>query len=180
MTRPIQARTNEPHAAKWACDIGRLIQNFAAIELQTYWWLRTLGADEAATLKALEWPFKKRVDRVIELIGERVSDASLAEAFVSLWEEALQLAKLRNALAHNPLIFGWESPDETGPPDVIGIPDVAHLGSKPRVSQKITSASQLAKHINEAHRIASRLFEAIAELDSHLASGPHSESPRLL
>lgn len=121
-------------------------------------------------MKALDWTFKKRVDQILQLVSERVSDSLLGGKFSAVWSQSLELAKIRNALAHNPLVFGWLSTDESGPPDFIGIPDVAHLGSKPRVSQQITSGQQMAAHINEAHAIASRLFEMLGELDAHLGN----------
>ena len=62
MEHPIKAAINSPHTEQWALSIGKLVLNFAAIELHTYWWLGKLSGDKQLAVRALSCPFKKRVD----------------------------------------------------------------------------------------------------------------------
>jgi hypothetical protein len=68
-------------------------------------------------------------------------------------------------------VYGWPSGVESGPPEVIGIPDVAHLGSKPRVSEPIASLAEINKRINDALAVSRRLFDLLPLLDAQLANG---------
>ncbi len=136
MARPIKPALNSQHTDGWLKPIGKLVMNFAAIELHTFWWLGLLGKDVDLPKQALGWPFKARVDKLMGLI-DIVEDQRLREQCISCWKQTLEAAKFRNAVVHNPIVFGWTSKDESGEPDVIGIPDVSHLGDKPRLASAL-------------------------------------------
>ena len=175
MEHPIKAAINSPHTEQWALSIGKLVLNFAAIELHTYWWLGKLSGDKQLAVRALSCPFKKRVDHVIELLKASSLDNESKATCSALWSEALELAKIRNAIVHNPLVFGWPSGNESGPPEVIGIPDLAHLGPKPRISQALASQADLNIRIDQAASIARQLFGQLDSVASKfVAEGPRS------
>ena len=67
------------------------------------------------------------VTRIKELVDQRAFDEVWKASAARLWEKAARLAKTRNRLAHNPLLFSWADPAEVGPPDLIGIFDVGSL-----------------------------------------------------
>ena len=172
MEHPIKPAVNSPHTERWAAPLGKLVLNFAAIELHTYWWLAKLSGDRELAVKALNWPFKQRVDRIVELLKASVLDNGQKLTCSNLWSEALELAKIRNAIVHNPLVFGWPSGNESGSPEVIGIPDLAHLGPKPRISQPLASYAELNTRVDHAAAIARQLFDLFGFISSQIPTKP--------
>lgn len=48
------------------------------------------------------WQFQKRVELIIELIGESSADSDWKNRTIALWKEAIGIANIRNTIAHNP------------------------------------------------------------------------------
>ena len=153
----IKTTTNSVHTKPWLEPIGMLVVNFASIELQTYLWLGDLSADKQLPFTALKWPFKRRVKEVTSQLDRRVSNEQLKQRCNAAWVQALEIAKRRNAIVHNPIIFGWTSGKEDGPPDVIGVADVSRLTVTPRLSERLASIADVIDLANGTARLAQNL-----------------------
>jgi hypothetical protein len=154
----IRPAIDPPHTQPWLAPLGKLVLNFSAIELQSYLWLADFSPDGRIPDKDLYGPFKTRVDTITEHLADRVIEDKLKSECLVAWDEALAVAKQRNAILHNPIIYGWHTEDESGPPDVICIPDVAHLGSKPPVTKQLVTLPDLNELVNSTANLGGRLF----------------------
>jgi hypothetical protein len=66
--------------------------------------------------------FNDRVNKIIKLIKAIPLDFQFKNNILAAWKTAKDIAKVRNAIAHNPIVFVWSNRDEAGEPDIIGIP----------------------------------------------------------
>src|SRR5260221_1793336 len=84
--------------------IGGLLLNFGALEFLSYRWVEILSTDPIARDLAIDMLLGKRIELIKRLV-ERCAwpEDKKAEA-VSLWNDVVKLTKLRNKVAHNPLI----------------------------------------------------------------------------
>ena len=154
----IQPVVDPPHTQPWLAPLGKLVLNFSAIELQTYLWLGDLSPQGRVSDKDLYAPFKARVEQIKNgLVASAINGTARLECSVA-WDEALAVARQRNAILHNPIIYGWHTADESGPPEVICIPDVEHLGSKPPVTKQVVTLSDLNGLVNTTASLGERLF----------------------
>lgn len=165
----IKFRTDAEHVKPWVMPVGSLVLNFATIEMQTYWWLGLLlEAEDAAEI--LRWTFKRRVDKIIRLSETRLQYHPNRFAIVAAWTEALEIAKFRNAIVHNPIVFAWDS-EEVGEPDFIGIPDVSHLGSKPPTTKRMASKADINQRVDDTGRLARLLLQLLRDRKGMLLPG---------
>lgn len=142
--------------------------NFGVLELQTYWFLKLLTDSESEVTGTLEWSFKQRVDLIRKLADIKLVGTSLKSEFDTAWEDALRLAAFRNAIVHNPLVFGWHGVPEAGPPNVICVPDVGHLGAKPKITKPIASLDEINQAVNDIVRTATDIDRLLAECEAYL------------
>ena len=149
---------NSQHTEPWLEPIGKLVLNFSAIELQTYLWLSDLSPEERVPDEQLYARFKTRVKAITSCLSARTIDATLKTKCLDAWDNAVDVARRRNTILHNPLIYGWRTADESGPPDTMCIADVAHLGSKPPVTKQALTLVDLNKLVNSTSSLASLLF----------------------
>jgi hypothetical protein len=155
---PIQAATDPPHTQPWLAPLGKLVLNFSAIELQTYLWLADLSPKGRIQDKDLYARFKVRVEAIMNRLAGAAIASSLRSECLVAWGESLGIAQQRNAILHNPIVYGWRTVDEIGPPEVICIPDVGHLGSKPPVTKKVITLPDLNELVNCTATLGARLF----------------------
>lgn len=89
---------------KWATMVGRLLIAFAAMEGLTLQclkeWLKSPLYQHVMNMR-----FAQRIDLVIDLSREQDSPNDKIEVFVKNLKAAKELAKKRNAVAHNPLML---------------------------------------------------------------------------
>jgi hypothetical protein len=154
----IQPALDSPHTQPWLAPLGKLVLNFSAVELQSYLWLGDLSPQGEVPDKDLYARFKPRVDTITNRLADHLIDDTLKSECLDAWDDALGVAKQRNAILHNPLIYGWRTADESGPPEFICIPDVAHLGSKPPVTRQVITLPELNDLVNSTANLAARLF----------------------
>lgn len=154
----LKQAVDTPHVKEWLEPIGKLVLNFSAIEIQSYLWLGDALTEQHLFPAAVDWPFKRRVERILSVIDAQVTDPAVAEQCKAAWSTALEAAMFRNSILHNPIVFGWVSKSEEGPPDFIGVPDVGHLGAKPKSTQKIATLAEIKRRINESAATAGSLF----------------------
>jgi hypothetical protein len=154
---------NPAGSEPWVIAIGRFILNFGAVEAQTYFWLLQLRdvtelpeADTAAPFA----PRARAIKQLVALTGFAPQDIERAD---ELWDIAVEHARFRNRVAHNPIFFGWHSPDESGPPDFMTVVDLGH-GLRPdytgdasisltTLNAQVDAVAQLARGLYELYRL---------------------------
>jgi hypothetical protein len=165
MTPDLEARSiavgiapfaNSQQMEPWLAPLGRLVIDFGALELETYQWI-DLVSEGMKTDWALGRRFKERVDRILELLPESIRDLELASRARTVWKEALDSAKRRNQIFHSPLVFGYLTAEQNGPPDVIAVPDIRQLRNSS------LSAVQLAT-LNDVYSLVDRIAACVTEL----------------
>jgi len=139
----------------WAEKIGNVILNFSAIELESIQWTLQMQDAVGSVKKIANIPFAKRVKTLMDHVQHRSAGVRWRKASLRAWNEALQLAKIRNQIGHNPLIFGWHDPSESGEPDSIGIPGIR--GKKTRSGEVLLSQQTVTNAINEMTAVALEL-----------------------
>jgi len=95
-----------------------------------------------------------------------------------LWGDALNLAKVRNRVAHNPIVFAWNSPAEAGEPDFIGIPSLRNSGAASRDS--LLSKAAADKATNQMAALAQSLRDLRLEWSSARDNGRVPPQPEAL
>lgn len=148
---------NSPHTRPWIERVGKLIVNFSVIELESIHWFVQLAEREFEINSIAEMPFAYRVTQVMRHVHERKTNDRWRKRSLRSWNEALKLAHLRNQVAHNPIIFGWNQVPETGEPNVLGIPNIrARRASN---AKWLLSTDHADKSINSMAEIAKTLAE---------------------
>lgn len=66
--------------------------------------------------------FGTRAKRVLTDLS--IVTHTLRDQATDRWNEALEIAKFRNRIAHNAIMFGWSGTDETGAPDFLAVIDI--------------------------------------------------------
>jgi hypothetical protein len=107
---------------KLSLQIGMFLVNFGAIEMLSYEWLRKTLPNQKAFSMFIGQSFNDRVNKIIKLIKAIPLDFQFKNNILAAWKTAKDIAKVRNAIAHNPIVFVWSNRDEAGEPDIIGIP----------------------------------------------------------
>jgi hypothetical protein len=141
----------------WLAPIGKLVINFGALELETYFWIDVLseGTEINWALKQL---FKPRAKKILQLLPDKINDATLRSEVADAWKEALRIAKFRNSILHSPLVFGYSTADESGPPDIICMPDVRQLRES-APARRIAKLVDINAAVNQIVPCATRLEE---------------------
>ena len=150
---------DSPFSESWATRIGKLILNFASLELESYLWLVQMSEQPELIPKFIKQRFKPRANKIVKYAGDRsFSDQWKVDALRG-WRDAIELAELRNRIAHNPLVFAWADDVKKGEPDFIGAPDMHARDRQGEVKDPLMSKADIDAAMNR-----------IADLVSHLAS----------
>ena len=120
---------DSPHSKPWIERIGKIVLNFSALELETLLWLVQLSEQPDRMSSFTEMPFANRAKQVMQALDARSIGPKWRKASLRAWNDSLKLAKIRNHLAHNPLMFAWRGPAQVGEPDIIGIPNLRVRGT---------------------------------------------------
>lgn len=155
---------DSPHTDPWVKRIGKIILNFAAIELDCIHWLLQFSEDPGSLKYFVELPFAARVVELLRHVEHRSSGPKWRKQAVRAWNDALKLAIVRNQVAHNPIVFGWRTPSEEGEPDFIGIPNLR--GGAKASTDSLLSKASADKNINEMAALAQKLRELRIEWSS--------------
>lgn len=148
-----------PFIKPWATRIGKLIINFADLEFESYLWLIQMSEKPERIQEFTKLKYASRVKKITKFAEDLAFSEQWRVAALAGWSDSLELAKLRNRIAHNPLLFTWTNEDEKGEPDFIGVVDIKS-GKQPRGTEgPLLSKADIAKAINQ-----------IGSLVSHLAS----------
>ena len=147
----------------WPEMIGKFILNFGAIEWLSYMYLIELDPTRESFDKGLERLLIPRIKTLHSLLDRSTSlGTTTKQELRALWDEAKELAKWRNRIAHNPVIPRWKrgSDSDRSPPDMMGVPDVRQLQDGHGISDTLTIAA-MHTLIDVAHSLGERLFHAL-------------------
>ena len=158
---------NAPYLGLWAEKIGCFILNFGGIELLSYQHLALLEETHEDFVRNLDRLLSKRIGRLLELVdaSPRLTDDERANVR-DLWEYAQEFAKVRNRIAHNPVLPTWKpgsNPDKD-PPDLLGIPEFKQF--KEGSESDSVPIELMNKMIDESASLAQKLHESMARLRS--------------
>ncbi|MHC4191310.1 MAG: hypothetical protein ACYSUB_16790 [Planctomycetota bacterium] len=143
----------------WATRIGKLIINFADLEFESYLWLIQMSGQPERIQEFTKLNFASRVKKITEFAEALAFSERWRVDALAGWNDSLELANLRNRIAHNPLLFAWTNEAEKGEPDLIGVVDMKS-GIQPKGTEgPLLSKADIAEAINQ-----------IGSLVSHLAS----------
>ncbi len=132
--------------------IGMIIHHCGAIELLTNNAINALAKDPLLSTKIIKWPFARRIEVLRELLDDRTQ---LAKPDVkSLCDELLAIARLRNAVAHNPVADGLAN---LSAPFVMV---VRHAPQGAKVTEKI-ARTELEALVNRTNRALVRFAELV-------------------
>jgi hypothetical protein len=162
----VRYEINPGVADDWPELIGKLILNFAAIELATIRWIIHLTKDGSQIAALAKVRFRDRMSRVTAVLAAPGLDPTFVAAATETWREAQDLADTRNRVAHNPIVFGWYGPVQ-GPPDFLGLPDFKAPIQADQASEVLIDRVGLIAAADQAAQIAMRLD---TQLHAHLES----------
>jgi len=153
----IEIALDHPETDKMTMAVGKLIVNFGYIEYETYLWLACLkesldGLEDAGLFGARA----RCVLTDLSLITHTLRDQA-----VNRWNKALDIAKFRNRIAHNAIMFGWSGSDQVGAPDFLAVMDIktglSAKGNDPRVTLQeindfVNQAAVLGQELRDLRR----------------------------
>jgi hypothetical protein len=149
----IKYAVDSPHIRPWVNRIGKIVLNFSGLEFESVRWLQNLAERDDLHL-TYATPFASRAQEIMSQIETRASSARWRKEALHAWNEALQLAKVRNQIAHNPIVFAWANHLEVGEPDFIGIPATR---TRSKSKNGALSRARADQTINEMTALVGRL-----------------------
>ena len=100
---------------------------------------------------AVGMPLCQRIALVKKLATRRLDEQRKKEA-LELWERVQVLSELRNAVCHNPYMFGWTAGKEEGDPDVFFTAEIKKAIQGKR-SSAMPNLKKITAGIEESGRI---------------------------
>lgn len=150
---------NHPETEKMTMAVGKLIVNFGYIEYETYLWLACLK-DSLVGLEDTGL-FGNRAKRLLGDLSK--INHSLRDQAIERWNKALDIAKFRNRIAHNPIVFGWSGSDQVGAPDFLAVMDtktgLSATSDDPRVTLR-----EINDFVNRAASVGQELRELRSQI----------------
>lgn len=155
----IEIALNHPQTEKITMAIGKLIVNFGYIEYETYLWLACLkdglaGLEDAGL-------FGTRAKRVLTDLSSVTH--TLRDQATDRWNKALDIAKFRNRIAHNAIMFGWSGLDQTGAPDILAVIDIK-TGLSPAGDDPRVTLQEINDFVNQAAALGQELRELRSQI----------------
>lgn len=151
---------NHPSSIVWAESIGKLLLNFGALELLTYLWIAYLSnRDDVVLDLASEMQLNRRINLILELLRRSKVDEVRRDQIAIKWKNVQPFLELRNAVAHNPVMFGWKDKLTDTEPDFIGIPNL-----KKRSLDLAVDRGKLKESIDAVAKLAQELRVYLDEL----------------
>ena len=151
----IKYAIDSPVTRHWAERVGQLIINFSSLEFETYMWLVQMSEQPERIPDFAKQKFAQRVTLINRYIEDHGYTAKWKTESLVAWTEALELAKLRNRIAHNPLTFAWTNKAERGEPDYIGVTEMQ--GLDPPKDGPLLSKASIERSINQIIVLIKRL-----------------------
>jgi len=161
----------ERKRTEWYSPLGEFMVLFSNLEFACNEWI-TLLCDSNAISNHIKgiWSFKKRVEIIIELIGEYQISESKKELWVSLWNTVSSKIPLRNTIAHNPPFdnFGLELDSNLVAKTTVRSVEIHQLSKPLGVPGSGVTLKKLKKCNSELRKILIMLdVESSSEMSRH-------------
>ena len=114
----------------------------------------------------------KRIDLIRKLVERSSLSKNLNKQVREVWAEVESLAKLRNDIAHSPIVFGWHGPEEDRPPDFIGSFNAKKLKSKKPRTAPLVDLKKLNFGIDNVAKVAQQLHDLLDKVIAELNPNP--------
>jgi hypothetical protein len=157
---------NPRHTDPWVTAIGKFMVNFGGVEWTTFLWIDRLSDDVVLKELTIEMPLSRRIDVVKKLLERRDLPKKFLQDSKSAWGRAEKLAKLRNDLAHNPVVFGWHGSEEQRAPDFIGSLNFRKAKAGVPRATPILELAALNRGVDEAAAVAQKLHTILESLQA--------------
>jgi hypothetical protein len=155
---------NPKHTEPWVAAIGKFMVNFGGVESATLLWIDHLSDDLILKELAIEMPLARRIELIRKLLERRNLPKKLLNESKSAWGKAEKLSRIRNEIAHNPVIFGWHGEEAQRPPDFIGSLNFRRLKpGAPRVSP-LLEFTALNRSVDEVAHLAGKLHSILQDV----------------
>lgn len=156
--KKVQYKVNSPNADAWAMNIGKLMINYSALELELSRWIVHL-TERVISDKALQTEmgrtFKEKHKELVKLSHLRSPSEEWRNLALTALQRTKSLAAIRNQVAHSPLLLGWYDTGEKGTPHYMGIPPTPRQ-RKDGVDQHL-SFDELASAVNDTASVTQDL-----------------------
>ena len=153
----IKHAIDPPFLKHWATRIGQLILNFTVLEFESYFWLVQMSEQPDRIPEFTRLTYASRVKEIKRLVRRLAHSSEWENEALAKWNESLDIAKLRNRITHNPLLFSWTSGIEKGEPDLIGIADMKSRRPVESSDGPLLPKAVITESINKAVNIATGL-----------------------
>jgi hypothetical protein len=148
-------KINHPGGDPWITAVGKLVVNFGALELQTYFWLAQLHQQFPLPERDMRAFFKPRVDRIRALATADPACHQVLAEIGDNWDAAIDLASFRNRIVHSPLVFVWSGEDRGQAPDRVAVADFK-AGGNPAI-EPLVSLADLNAAVDKIPAVALKL-----------------------
>ncbi|MFI5295261.1 MAG: hypothetical protein ACHQ0Y_09585 [Thermodesulfovibrionales bacterium] len=91
-------------------------------------------------------------------------DFQLKKNILAAWNTAKDISQVRNAIAHNPIVFIWSNRDGAGEPDIIGMPVFRSLSGDQFQIAPVIDVNNLHTIIDDLVDLAKKLHDLLLEI----------------
>jgi hypothetical protein len=104
----------EKSKERFAKKIGGFLLNFSAVEFVSFNWAYLLTGKIECRDMAINMRLADRIRRIKEWVKQSVWPVERQNEAIGAWDEVLEIAKLRNTVAHNPILEDVQQPGKFG------------------------------------------------------------------
>ena len=144
----------------WRVAIGRFVLGFGEIEWFTFHMLSELPTERILE-STISLRFAQRLDLVIQLLREKNLDAEVTERTIALLQQARELTKTRNLIAHNPLLLNLFD-------DKVGV-DLQYQISKYGEIEARLTIDQLEDLCRKVEELSGQLYTLREQIDGAIS-----------
>jgi len=149
-----------PDIACWSQSIGGLIINFGSLEFQTLRWLERLSSQDVfGAIRGCM--LNQRVNAILELISKSSISEPIQLKARALWAEVMELANVRNRIAHNPLALGRDPESGEAVFSVIDLKKMVPVGENRLEPLSHIKIAEVAVRAAEVSHELSAIIEAM-------------------
>jgi hypothetical protein len=160
----------------WVIRVGKLMVNFSALEMESVLWLVQLTEEPSRVSEFGALSYKARINLLLEIAESRSCGQAWKKAMARSWNQTFALAHTRNQIAHNPVVFDRTIYPDSGPSNLMGVPNIRGAKSRRRKSD-ILSLQDVYAAINATTAVTQVLFELRHEWCAARDRGNVSSAP---
>lgn len=150
-----------PHIRAYAQEVGALVVAFGFLEYLSYVWIVLLQRDHAVVELAANLGLRERIALITKMVEREFVESKRTEA-LNLWRDVANLSDLRNAVCHNPYVFGDADGNDSGEPCLAFT--YRTKDALRNLKKRMTNRDDIARGRMKAEETAERLLETITAL----------------